>query len=186
MRCSSCEPLLDEYVEGLIAPAARARIDAHLAECLDCRELLEELRVIDALLLQPRAIEPAPNFTFAVMAEVRSQPPPHVPKGPGLAVFAAYLAFAWVAIALWFVLGGAASQSTLAFVAAAFARFGVVAAALVGTGSSLFGHATIGVSAAMGLILVLDIVLAAVLGLGFFVVRSRRAARFAASSEVPS
>jgi anti-sigma factor RsiW len=184
MRCSSCEPFLDEYVEGLTPPALRAAIDEHIAECRNCRELLEELRVIDALLLQPRRIDPAPNFTFAVMAEVRSQPLPQRPASPGLAIFGAYLAFAWVAIAVWFIAGGAAARDALAFVAAQLARGGLAALALVGSGGSLFGHATAGVSAAMGLILVLDIVLAAGLGFLFFAIRSRRAARFASSSEV--
>jgi anti-sigma factor RsiW len=184
MRCSSCEPILDEYVEGLTPPALRARIDEHLAECRNCRELLEELRVIDALLLQPRRIDPAPNFTFAVMAEVRSQPLPQRPATPGVAIFGAYLAFAWIAIAVWFIAGGAAARETLSFAAAQLVRFGVAAGALVGTGASLFGHATFGVSAAMGLILLLDIVLAAGLGIWFLTARSRRAARFASTSEV--
>jgi anti-sigma factor RsiW len=183
MRCSSCEPLLDGYIEGLATPPVRARIEAHVAECRNCRDLLEELRVIDALLLQPRRIELAPNFTFAVMAEVRSQPPPHVPATPGIALFGAYLAFAWSAIAVWFFVGGSAAQATLAFLAATALRFGAALAALAGSGGNLFGHATFGVSAAMGLILVLDIVLAAGLALTFFVVRARRA-RFAAGSEV--
>jgi predicted anti-sigma-YlaC factor YlaD len=184
MRCSSCEPLLDEYLEGLVSPAVRTRLDEHLAECRSCRDLLAELRVIDALLIQPRRIDPAPNFTFAVMAEVRSQPPPHVPAAPGLAIFGAYLAFAWVAIAVWYFVGGAAARATLAFVATSFARFAVAVTALVGSGASLFGHATVGVSAAMGLILILDVVLGGGLALGFLVVRSRRAARFAATPEV--
>jgi predicted anti-sigma-YlaC factor YlaD len=184
MRCSSCEQLLDAYVEGSVQPGARARIDEHLAECRDCRELLDELRVIDALLLQPRRVEPAPNFTFAVMAEVRSMPCPLVTRVPTLPMFGAYLAFAWIAIGAWFLIGGAAARATPAFAAAALSRFALAVAALVGSGASLFGHATVGVSAAMGLILILDIILAAGVAIGFFVVRSRRAARLVGTTEV--
>jgi hypothetical protein len=85
MRCSSFEPLLDEYVDGVLAPREHALVAAHVAGCASRAGLLEELRVIDALLLTPRALEPAPNFTFKVMAEVRSLPAPavhHVPTLP--------------------------------------------------------------------------------------------------------
>lgn len=184
MRCSSCEPLLDAYVEGILMPAARARLEAHLTECCRCSALLEELRVIDALLLAPRRLEPAPNFTFAVMAEVRTLPPPVVHNVSPLPMFGAYLAFAWLAIAMWFLMGGTASQATLAYGEQTLARLGSALAALVGSGANLFGHATVGVGAAMGLILVLDIMLAAGLAVGVVAVRSRRVERLSGTSEV--
>ncbi len=184
MRCSSCEPLLDAYLEGQLTPAVRARLEAHVAECCECSALLEELRVIDALLLAPRRLEPAPNFTFAVMAEIRTLPPPVVHSVSPLPMFGAYLAFAWSAIAMWFLMGGTASQATLAFAGQALARLGTALAALVGSGANLFGHATVGVGAAMGLILLLDVMLAVGLAAGVVALRSRRAERLSGTSEV--
>jgi anti-sigma factor RsiW len=184
MRCSSCEPLLDAYVERVASPAVRARVDEHISACRNCRELLEELRVIDALLRRPRRIDPPPDLTRAVMAEIGPEPPPQAPAIPALALFGTYLAFAWIAIAAWFIVGGDPAREGLALLASAFVGFGGAFAALGGSGSNLFGHSTVGVSAAMGLILILDVVLAAALALGFLIMRARRAARFAGTSEV--
>ncbi|MGA7570105.1 MAG: zf-HC2 domain-containing protein, partial [Candidatus Aquilonibacter sp.] len=72
MRCSSCEPLLDRYIEGTLTPREMTRVTAHLHACPHCESLLTELRVVDALLATTAPMELAPNFTFAVMAEARS------------------------------------------------------------------------------------------------------------------
>ena len=42
--------------------------------------MLDELRVVDALIAAPRHVELPENFTFATMAEVRSLPRPHALK----------------------------------------------------------------------------------------------------------
>ena len=98
MRCSSCEPLLDRYVEGTLPAREMARVTAHLRTCSHCESLLTELRVVDALLATTAAVELAPNFTFAVMAEARSTPM-RVRRPLSLwAVLTFYIVGAWIAL----------------------------------------------------------------------------------------
>jgi len=56
MNCYETIDLMDEALEGRLAPAARARFDEHLDECRVCRTYLDQLRVtIQALERLPRA-----------------------------------------------------------------------------------------------------------------------------------
>jgi len=164
MHCSSFEPLLDEYVDGVLAPREHALVAAHVAGCSSCAGLHEELRVIDALLLTPRALEPAPNFTFKVMAEVRSLPAPAHHHVPALPVIAAYLAFAWTAIALFFTFAGAAANGALVTLRAAFVHNLDAFNGLAAATGHLFGPHLTSVTAAMFGMLVLD----ALAALGIF------------------
>jgi len=177
MRCSSFEPLLDEFVDGGLSPRMRARVLKHVDECDHCRGLLEELRVVDALLLTPRQLDPAPNFTFRTMAEAFSVPTPHVRRTPAAGVIATYLAFAWVAIGTWFALGGQAPRATLGFFGTQFVRYGQGLADLGRASNHLFGAPTSDVGVAMGAILVLDLLLGFGLAFVYFVVRPRRLTR---------
>ncbi len=77
MNCSSSEDRFEEYLDGTLAPAVRVRLRAHLDGCGSCQGMLEELRVVDALIAAPRSVELPENFTFATMAEVRALPRPH-------------------------------------------------------------------------------------------------------------
>lgn len=183
MRCSSFEPSLDAFVDGALAPRERLRVLAHVEGCDRCRMLLEELRVVDALLLGPRQLDPAPNFTFKTMAEVRTMHPPHVRRVPTFGVFATYLAFAWTIIALWLAFGGSAARDALALGGAAVARYSAGLSGVAGATSQLFGHATPGVTMLMGVILLLDACALAVVALVYGVVRPRLAAHIANSSE---
>ncbi len=99
MRCSSCEPLLDQYLERALSPRAMLRVAKHVHTCKACHALLHELRSVDGLLLGAKQPELPPNFTFAVMAEVRGMPAVRRRHVPGWAVLAGYLFCAWVAVA---------------------------------------------------------------------------------------
>ncbi len=156
MHCSSFEPLLDEYVDGALAPRDHALLAAHVAGCANCAGLLEELRVIDALLLTPRSLEPAPNFTFKVMAEVRALPAPAVHRIPALPVIAAYLAFAWSAIALFFVFAGGAARDALGSLRADGLHYRDAFNGLASATGHLFGPNAPVVTAAMFGLLILD------------------------------
>jgi anti-sigma factor RsiW len=136
VRCSSCEPLLDRYVEGTLTPREMAQVSAHLRTCSHCESLLTELRVIDALLATTAPVELAPNFTFAVMAETRTTPiRAHHPLSLR-AVLTFYVVGAWIALsALYIGLGGrvpylAAAWGTLTH--AATQNLGVLSAATRG------------------------------------------------------
>jgi anti-sigma factor RsiW len=156
MHCSSFEPLLDEYVDGSLAPRERSLVAAHLSWCESCAELLAELRVIDALLLTPRTLEPAANFTFKVMAEARTAPVPRHHRIPALPVLAAYLAFAWTAIGLFFYFARGAAQAALASLRASGHFAGDTFGALAAATAHLFGPNTFGVTAFMSALLLFD------------------------------
>jgi anti-sigma factor RsiW len=44
MSCERIQDLLSPYLDGELAPAERAEVDAHLAGCPDCADLLGRLR----------------------------------------------------------------------------------------------------------------------------------------------
>lgn len=174
--CSSSDPALDEFLDGTLSPVRRARLVAHLTTCDACADLLAELRVVDALLLSPRQLEPAPNFSFKVMADVRSMPAPHVARSRPLAVLATYVVFAWAAIGSYLTFGGASARAAIAFLGHAAARFAGEGAALASASGRLFGQRWVDVTAAMGALLALDLVCVAAFVAAFAFMRSRRRA----------
>jgi len=98
VTCSSSESQFEAYLDDTLTPARRARLVAHLDRCGRCKGVLEELRVVDALLASPRSVELPENFTFATMAEVRALPRPHASPAPLLAYLVSYLVAAWLLI----------------------------------------------------------------------------------------
>lgn len=104
MSCSWSEERFEAYLDGTLTPRDRVRVAAHLRGCGACTGMLEELRVVDALLVAPRAVELPPNFTFKTMAEVRAMPAPSVSHVPAIAYVSAYLVAAWLAIGGMFLL----------------------------------------------------------------------------------
>jgi anti-sigma factor RsiW len=159
--CSSFEPLLAPYVDGSLSAPAWVQLSAHLQHCSACSSLLEELRVIDGMLLTTRPVDPAPNFTFRVMAELGTLPAPRVRRAPMLGVVAAYLVFAWLLIGGFFIFGGTNAKAALAVIAAAIGQYGGALEGLAAATSHLFGGATYGVTAAMSAILAVDVLVAA-------------------------
>ena len=105
MRCSSCEPLLDSYLEATLRPAQSRQVSAHLQDCNICVALLSELRVIDALLhtASPPARFDA-SFTAGVLEAAQAGGAPIVRRRnalwPSLLV---YLGAAWVTAAIVFM-----------------------------------------------------------------------------------
>lgn len=179
MRCSSFEPLLDDFVDGTLPLEKHARVAAHVESCAACSSLLAELRVIDALLLQPRRLEPAPNFAFAVMAEVRAMPAPHAARTPTVAVLGVYLAFAWSAIGFFFILGKSSANAALGFVGGALTGAAGSFVAIAESTSRMFSGQGLQLSAAMAAILGFDVVAVLLALVGFNLLRPRLAARHA-------
>jgi len=181
MRCSSFEPLLDEFVDGTLPVATHARVAAHVESCASCSALLAEFRVIDALLLQPRQLEPVPNFTFAVMAEARTMHVPHVSRFHTLPVLGIYLAFAWAVIGFFFVLGRSAAHGVLAYLGNVFSGAVTSFAAVAASTSHLLGASAFQLSAAMVAILGFDLVAVAIAVMGVTLLRPRFALRRAST-----
>lgn len=97
MRCSSCEPQLDAYVEAMLDPARAHALAAHLQSCARCEEIHRRLRAVDGLLLTARVADLRDDFTARVMAEVRCLPSPLPANKPLLPLAAFYLVAAWIA-----------------------------------------------------------------------------------------
>jgi anti-sigma factor RsiW len=176
MRCSSSEALLDAYVEGELDPRRRALVASHLATCEACTSLFEEFRVIDALLLKPRSLEPAANFTFKVMAEIRDMPRPHVHRVPTLAVLGTYVVFAWAILGAFFLFARGQALEAVAAVGAWFASANAAFASLAHATGHVFGRHSVDVTAAMGSVLAADAVAAGALFALYNIIRSRRLA----------
>jgi anti-sigma factor RsiW len=177
VNCSSAEARFEGFLDGTLLPRERAGLLAHVEDCDACRSLLEELRVVDALLLTPREIRLAENFTFATMAEVRAQPRPQRPRSRLGAFTAAYLAAAWIAIGALFVL---APQTMHVLGAAALDFSRAVLDAFGGVGhavASVFGHGMTGIVTAVSAVLGLEVLVAFAIGGALRYVRPRLADR---------
>ena len=176
MRCSSCEPLLDQYLERALAPRVMLRVAKHVHSCKACHALLNELRSVDGLLLGAKQPDLPPNFTFAVMAEVRGMPAIRRRRIPGWALLSSYLVAAWVAVVAFVaVRGGHWPEIVSAF--NAFAHLG----AWHGIANSLHSIAPATPLVAVGItgVLVLDAALFIALFMFYRSVRPRLAERLA-------
>ena len=105
MRCNRSEVLFDGLLDGTLTPLECREVERHLDSCARCSSVLEELRVIDALLLSPRVLEPAPNFTFKMMAEIRAVPAPTPQRVHTWLWLGMYLLLSWAAIGAWVAFG---------------------------------------------------------------------------------
>jgi len=174
VRCSYFEMLLPGYVDGTLAPAASARLEAHVRDCPACSSLLTELRVVDGLLVAPATPAPAANFTFKVMADVRALPPPVVRPARHVAMIAAYVAFGWAAIASYLIWGGAGARAALAWLRASAGGAGTSLAVLTSASSHLFGTRTLDVTAAAGVLLGVDVTGVVLIVALYALLRARR------------
>jgi len=144
--------------------------------------LLTELRVVDALLATTKPVELAPNFTFAVMAEVRTAPARAKRGAPVWGVVSVYLAATWIVLASLFFAGARAPWIAAA---AASVRSGIgnAFAAIAGTMHGI-GPAGPMVVAVVCAVLIVDAILAAVVLTFYRTLRPRLAARLS-GSEAP-
>ncbi len=63
---------LNEYVDGTLAARDRASVEAHLAECAECRAAIAELRSLSASATGlPKSIEPGRDLWPAIAARIR-------------------------------------------------------------------------------------------------------------------
>lgn len=177
MNCSSSEALFERFLDGDLAPAQRAALLAHVDICAACHSVLEELRVVDALLLEPREVPLAPNFTFATMAEVRALPNPRPRRTPVLAYLISYLTAMWLLAGAAFVLEPTATRAVgntvLDLSGMAFSAFGGVGHAFV----QLANHGGATAETVVGSVVLLDVFLALAFVAGLFYVRPRLAER---------
>ena len=174
MSCNSSEALFEQYLDDTLLPAQRARLLGHLRTCGRCKGVLDELRVVDALISSPRHVELPENFTFATMAEVWTLPRPQVSTVPVIAYVVAYLVAAWLLIGAGFLLASSALRATgetaLDVSAQLVRSFGIVGHA--GT-RALGDFGSLGTL--LGGVIVLDVVVVVMLVVGVVIVRPRLA-----------
>lgn len=167
MRCSSSRLLFEELLDGTLASRAQAALTAHLDRCADCHGLLEELRVVDALLLHAGDAELPSNFTMRTMAAISALPAPRS-AGPAIwGLMGAYLVAAWVLIALALIFDGAQTRAALGFGGAELAVLGGLAHGLFRGFDSVFSSLT---AVSVGA-LVLDVVVGVALLAGYKALR---------------
>jgi len=80
MRCDNCKGQLADYIDGMLSNQDRLDLEAHIEECPDCRQALEDLRELDARLREEvpplwEAIEPTPQF-MAQLKHMKLEPSP--------------------------------------------------------------------------------------------------------------
>ena len=61
LSCNELVELVTDYFEGALAPAERARFDAHVAECPGCDRHLAQMRATIALALESGALDEQPD-----------------------------------------------------------------------------------------------------------------------------
>ena len=183
MRCSSCETLLDQFVEGTLSAPRMTAVSQHLDHCNSCQTILHELKVIDGLLVTTQQPELPFNFTFAVMAEVNTIPAPRTKHLPVWSFTALYLVAAWVALFFGLVFVGVApSRLASAISSNVFHFFGQIGA----VGSAIahsFGAQTPAFAAFGFGLLFIDVAVAGTAAVIYFLIRPRLAAHLAASEE---
>jgi Putative zinc-finger len=80
MNCEETEAQLSAYLDGRLDEAHRRAVERHLASCSHCRAEAAALRrTIDSVSALP-PVEPPPGFSQRVMAQVREEAQPSVPR----------------------------------------------------------------------------------------------------------
>jgi hypothetical protein len=70
------ENLASDYLEGLLEPAARVRVEVHLRDCGACRELLDDLRRVVELCHAAEELDPAPWLISKILQATIGQRKP--------------------------------------------------------------------------------------------------------------
>ena len=63
LTCQELVELVTDYLEDALAPADRARFEAHLAGCPGCDRYVDQMRTTIALARDTRDAEPAPGVS---------------------------------------------------------------------------------------------------------------------------
>ena len=75
MNCADAEILICDWVDGTLAPAARAELDGHLASCSACAEMARDSAAAHRLLAAVEAVEPPPALVNRLLFQAPlSQP----------------------------------------------------------------------------------------------------------------
>ncbi len=67
MNCAELEILICDYVDGTLAPAGRALVERHLAECPGCAEMARDSAAAVAFMDRAAAVEPPPELITRIL-----------------------------------------------------------------------------------------------------------------------
>ncbi|MDR3702153.1 MAG: zf-HC2 domain-containing protein [Candidatus Sulfopaludibacter sp.] len=67
MTCAEYEILICDYVDGTLDTADRAKVEAHLAECLSCAELARDSAAAVAFMERAADVEPPPELVNRIL-----------------------------------------------------------------------------------------------------------------------
>jgi anti-sigma factor RsiW len=73
MNCERCHSLVDDYVDGRLAPEDRAAIEAHLAGCAACRAMAHDFRAIRSTAASLERHTPPPQAWTELAAAVERE-----------------------------------------------------------------------------------------------------------------
>ena len=73
MHCTEIRNLLDDYLDDLLDPSRRERLQAHLDACTDCREELNRRRDLQHRLRKLPIDGPAPGFAARAVHQARQK-----------------------------------------------------------------------------------------------------------------
>jgi anti-sigma factor RsiW len=166
VRCSSCEPLLDSYLEATLRAREALGVAAHLRACHGCAAFLQELRVIDALLTTARAPRVAVDFTASVVSATHATVPRMPRRTPLAAALLLYVVVAWTIAAIAVV----RRYDVTGFVQTVFSSEGRSLAAL-GAAAHALAPATPVAAAVVTGVLLLDLLLFCAIFFGYRRVR---------------
>jgi hypothetical protein len=60
MQCNEVEPLLIDYIDAQLSPAARANVEQHLKNCVVCSHILEEYKTLFHAMDDDKMVKPGP------------------------------------------------------------------------------------------------------------------------------
>ncbi len=67
MSCADIEILICDYVDGTLAPEARADVERHLTECPGCAELARDSAAAVAFMQRTAEVEPPPELVTHIL-----------------------------------------------------------------------------------------------------------------------
>jgi hypothetical protein len=72
MNCAELEIILCDYMDGTLAPEARADVDRHIAECPACAELARDVSATVNFIGRAAEVEPPPELMTRILFELPS------------------------------------------------------------------------------------------------------------------
>jgi anti-sigma factor (TIGR02949 family) len=107
MKCSDVAKYLSPYVDGELKAQDRAHVEAHLAQCPQCAEALEQLKALSGLFSQAERFQAPVGFSARIMEKIDSN------SSFGFTFWPMFTRFAGVAAILLAITGGVISGGVL-------------------------------------------------------------------------